>query len=144
MLKEFKEFALKGNVLDLAVGIIIGAAFTAVVNSLVADILTPPLAIVQQSAKSLEGVVLPIGGIEFKVGAFINAVVTFTLTAFAVFLLIKAINTFKKKEEAPAAPAPETRECPYCLTNIPLKATRCCACTAEVPSAKATAATVST
>ncbi|HWL53321.1 MAG TPA: large conductance mechanosensitive channel protein MscL [Chthoniobacteraceae bacterium] len=141
MLKEFKEFALKGNVLDLAVGIIIGAAFTAVVNSLVKDILTPPLGILQESAKSLEGVVLPIAGIEFRVGAFINAVITFTLTAFAVFLLIKGINAFKKKEEAPAPAAPDTRECPYCISTIPVRATRCPACTAEVPPATASGGT---
>ncbi len=141
MLKEFKEFALKGNVLDLAVGIIIGAAFTAVVNSLVKDILTPPLTIIQDGAKSFENVVLPIGPVQFQIGSFANAILTFTLTAFAVFLLIKAINTFKKKEPEAAPAPPDTRECPYCLTNIPLKATRCCACTAEVPPVTASVIT---
>ncbi len=99
MLKEFKEFALKGNVLDLAVGIIIGAAFTAVVNSLVTDILTPPLAVLQQGAESFKEVTLKLGPVEFMIGSFANAVLTFTLTAFAVFLLVKFINRFRTEEE---------------------------------------------
>jgi len=104
MFKEFKEFALKGNALDLAVGIIIGAAFTAVVNSLVADVLTPPLALLQSGVKSFTEIVIPLGeGQEgIKIGSFINSVIQFLLTSFAVFLLVRAVNRFRRKEEADA------------------------------------------
>ena len=104
-LEEFKKFALRGNVLDMAVGIIIGGAFTAIVTSLVNDVITPILGIISGGI-DFTGVVIQFGEAQIKVGNFIQAVITFLLTAFALFLILKAFNSFKKKEEAkPAAPA---------------------------------------
>jgi len=140
MLKEFKEFALKGNVLDMAIGIVIGAAFTGVVNSLVADVLTPPLKLLQSGPK-FEKLAIPLGesaDTAIQIGKFLDHVISFVIVAFAVFLLVKAINRLRRQSEpAPAAPAaPSTRECPYCLGEVPLKATRCRHCTSDL-SAKA-------
>lgn len=132
MFKEFKEFALKGNVLDMAVGIVIGAAFTAVVNSLVADIITPPLALIQPDAQTFNDFTIPLGGAAtIKIGSFINHVIQFTIVAFAIFLVVRAINRLRAPA-APAAPAP-TRECPYCTSAISPKATRCPHCTSQLP-----------
>ena len=129
MLKDFKEFALKGNVLDMAVGIIIGAAFTSVVNSLVKDVLTPPLGMLQPDAKTFADYKIPLGGdAAIQIGSFINQVIQFALVAFAVFLLVRAVNRFR--QPAPVAP---TRDCPYCATAISPKATRCPHCTSELP-----------
>ncbi len=131
MLKDFKEFALKGNVLDMAVGIVIGAAFTAVVNSLVADVITPPLALIQPDAKTFDDFNLALGGgTVIKLGSFINHVIQFTIVAFAIFLVVRAVN--RLRQPAPVVP---TRECPYCITAISPKATRCPHCTSELPSA---------
>ena len=128
MLKDFKEFALKGNVLDMAVGIVIGAAFTTVVNSLVKDVITPPLALIQPDAKTFENITIPLGGSSvINIGAFINSVVQFTIVAFAIFLVVRAVNHLRKP--APAAP---TRDCPRCFTAISAKATRCPHCTSEI------------
>ena len=128
MLKDFKEFALKGNVLDMAVGIVIGAAFTAVVNSLVKDVITPPLALLQPDAKTFDNITIPLGGSSvINIGTFINACVQFTIVAFAIFLVVRAVNHLRKP-----APVEPTRECPRCITPISPKATRCPHCTSEL------------
>ncbi len=137
MFKEFKEFALKGNVLDMAVGIIIGAAFTKVVDSMVKDILTPPLGLLQSGSESFEKVAIPLsadGKTVIGIGAFANNIVQFLIVAFAVFLLVRSVNRFRRKEEAAPAPAPETRDCPFCISVISNKATKCPHCTADVPA----------
>jgi len=140
MLKEFKEFALKGNVIDLAVGIIIGAAFGKVVQSLVTDVLMPPIGMLlgkmdfsslflNLSGKNFETLAeaKKAGAATLNYGLFINNIVDFTIMAFVVFIMVKQINRLKKAE--PAAPAPETKDCPFCLSKVPLKATRCPQCT---------------
>jgi len=138
MLKEFKEFALKGSVLDLAVGIIVGAAFTKIVNSLVTDIIMPPLGLLTGSADFVKewGIKLPIPGVgdaTIRIGSFLDNVLQFLIVAFAIFLLVRAINSLRHAEApAPAPAAPPTRECPYCLSAIPVKATRCPHCTSQV------------
>lgn len=148
MLKEFKEFAMRGNVIDMAVGIIIGAAFGTIVNSLVSDIMMPPLGILLgnvdfanlfwvikegkvagpheavAAAKAAEAVTV-------NYGLFINTVVSFLIVAFSVFLVIRNVNRLKRKEEALPA-APPTKECPFCISVIPLKATRCPRCTSDL------------
>jgi large conductance mechanosensitive channel len=135
MLKEFREFALRGNVVDMAVGIIIGAAFGTIVQSLVKDVIMPPIGLVLHKVDFANlRVVLKAAAphspeVAIKYGVFINNVVSFVLVAFAVFLLVKQVN--KLRRPAPAA-ALTTRECPYCLSTIPIKATKCAHCTAEV------------
>jgi len=148
MFKEFKEFALKGNVVDMAVGIIIGAAFGTIVNSLVADIIMPPIGLIlgKVDFSSLfivlkEGKVIgpyeslatakAAGAVTVNYGAFINTIVSFLIVAFAVFLLIRNINRLREEKEATPA-APTTKECPFCFSVIPLKATRCAHCTSEI------------
>ena len=137
MFKEFKEFALKGSVLDLAVGIIIGAAFTKVINSLVTDILMPPLGLLTKSSDFVKtwGIRLPVPGGDaaiIKVGSFLDSLLQFLIVAFAIFLLVKAINRLRTKQPA-ATPAPAAaRECPYCTSAIPVKATRCPCCTSQI------------
>jgi large conductance mechanosensitive channel len=140
MLKEFKEFAVKGNVVDLAVGIIIGAAFTGIVQSLVNDILMPPLGWLMGNVDfSKLAIVLPVSSgegepVTINYGKFINTMINFVLVAFAVFLLVKQINRLKRKE---APPAPNTKNCPNCVSPMDLKATRCPHCTAELSPASA-------
>jgi large conductance mechanosensitive channel len=125
MWKEFKEFAIKGNALDLAVGVIIGAAFTSVVNSIVNDLFNPILDVfVGRVDFKTFTIGLP-GDSLLKVGSFISAGINFLIIAFAVFLLVKQINRFRRK----SGDAPNTQECPYCLSAIPLKATKCPHCT---------------
>lgn len=128
MLKEFKEFIARGNVLDLAVGMVIGAAFTAVVKSLVEDILTPILSVLTQGI-DFKAWALDLGPVHFAIGNFINAIITFLIVSFAIFMVVKSANRFKKKEEAAA---PSTKVCPHCCTEIPLAATRCPHCTSEL------------
>jgi large conductance mechanosensitive channel len=147
MFKEFKEFAMRGNVVDMAVGIVIGAAFGGIVNSFVSDIIMPPIGLVLGSVdfSSLflvlkEGkvagpyeslaVAKSAGAVTLNYGVFFTTIISFLIIAFAVFLLIRSINRMKKKEEAPAVPA--TKECPYCLSAIPVKAVRCPHCTSEL------------
>lgn len=144
MLKEFKAFAMRGNVLDMAVGIIIGAAFGQIVNSFVADILMPPLGRLLGHVDfsnlfiSLSETQYPTiaaakaaGAATLNYGLFLNTVVNFLIVAFAVFLLVRQVNRFAAKPaEAPAAPT--TRDCPYCLMAVPLKAVRCAHCTSEL------------
>ena len=148
MFKEFKEFAVKGNVLDMAVGIIVGAAFGTIVNSFVNDLIMPPIGLLLGNVdfSSLfmvlkEGKVAApyatladakaAGAVTLNYGAFFTHVVSFLILAFVVFMMIRAVSRLK---QAPPA-APTTRDCPYCLSAIPLKATRCGHCTSEVKAA---------
>ena len=129
-LKEFKEFAMRGNVLDLAVGVIIGGAFTAIVTSLTDNFIQPLLDLVF-------GTLDPTYTVGAAFSAFLTAIVNFIITAFVLFCVIKGINklmTIGKKPEAPAAPT--TKECPYCKSEIPLYATRCRFCTSELEEKK--------
>jgi large conductance mechanosensitive channel len=146
MLQEFKKFAMRGNVVDMAVGIIIGAAFGAIVKSLVDDVIMPPIGLLlgnvdftnlfivlkegtaPEPYASLEAA-KQAGAVTLNYGVFINSLVSFTIVAFAVFMLVRAVNKLKT-EEAPAAP--DTKDCPRCYTAIPLKATRCPHCTSEL------------
>ncbi|MBE0605112.1 MAG: large conductance mechanosensitive channel protein MscL [Deltaproteobacteria bacterium] len=151
MLKEFKEFAMRGNVVDMAVGIIIGAAFGVIIGSLVADVLMPPIGLLLGGvdfsnlfAVLKEGTAAgpyatvaaakAAGAVTLNYGMFMNTVVNFLIVAFAIFFLIRGMNSMKKKEEAPAA-ATTTKECPHCLSTIPVKATRCGHCTSELKAA---------
>lgn len=143
MLKEFKEFALRGNVIDLAVGIVIGAAFGRIVTSLVNDILMPPIGLVLGRVDfsnlfiSLSGRYASLaeaqaaGAPTINYGLFINTLLDFIIVTFAIFLLVRQVNRLRRQPAA--APAePTTRECPYCLSTIPLKATRCPHCTSQL------------
>ncbi len=150
MWKEFKEFAVKGNVMDMAVGIIIGAAFGTIVKSLVADVIMPPIglllggvdfanlfAVVRDGAE----VAAPYatltdaqaaGAVTINYGTFFNTIISFLVVAFSVFLVVKRVNAMKREEEAPPA-EPTDKGCPHCCSSIPIKATRCPMCTSEVP-----------
>lgn len=145
MLKEFKEFAMRGNVLDMAVGVIIGAAFGGIVTSLVNDILMPPIGLVLGKVDfvnlfiSLSGRSYPslkaareAGAATLNYGLFFNTVLNFLIVSFAIFLLIRQVNRLRRPE---AAPAPATRDCPYCLMSVPVRATRCPHCTSELRGA---------
>ena len=147
MFKEFKEFAMKGNVLDMAVGIIIGAAFGKIVSSFVSDVLMPPLGLMlgkvdftnlfvtlSEGSYASLAAAKEAGAATLNYGMFLNTVVDFVFVAFAVFLLIKQVNRLRRP--APAAPAATTRECPFCVSAIPVKATRCPACTSNLEVAK--------
>jgi len=146
MLKEFKEFAMKGNVIDMAVGIIIGAAFGTIIKSLVDDILMPPIGLLLGNVDFSniftvikEGKVAgpyasiaaakAAGAVTVNPGVFINTIISFLIVAFSVFLVIKNVNRVKKE---PPAPDPSTKECSFCFTAIPIKATRCPNCTSEL------------
>ena len=130
--KEFKEFISKGNVMDLAVGVIIGGAFTAIVNSLVNDIVTPLLSLIT-GGFDFSSLAVSLGeGEEAAVlsyGAFISAIINFLLTALVIFIIIKSINKFRKKTEEPA---PTTKMCPFCKEKVAIDATRCPHCTSEL------------
>jgi large conductance mechanosensitive channel len=142
MFKEFKAFAVRGNVLDMAVGIIIGAAFGRIITSFVSDIIMPPLGLVIGKV-DFSSLFLNISGTPYPTlaaakaanaatinyGVFLNTVIDFLIVAFAIFLLVRQVNHWSKPA---AAATPTTKECPYCLTQIPLKATRCPACTSEI------------
>ena len=128
MLKEFKEFVMRGNVMDLAVAVIIGGAFGAIITSLVNDILMPLIGILLGGV-DFSGLAAQVGSATVKYGAFIQAVVNFLIIAFVIFMIVRTMN--KMKKPAPAA-APTTKECPRCFTAIPLKATRCPNCTSEL------------
>jgi large conductance mechanosensitive channel len=151
MFKEFREFAVKGNVVDMAVGIIIGAAFGSIVKSLVSDVIMPPIGLLLGNVDFTNLFVVlkdaagtgpygsladaqAAGAVTINYGVFINTIISFLIVAFAVFLLVKNINRLKREQEAPPA-APTTKECPHCLSTIPLKATRCAHCTSEVGAA---------
>ena len=131
MLKEFKEFVMRGNVLDLAVAVIIGGAFGKIISSLVNDILMPLVGLVLGGINFSE-LSFTVGGAVVAWGAFLQAIVDFLIIALVIFLIVKAANQARKKE-APAPPAePTTRDCPYCFTTISIKATRCPNCTSEL------------
>ncbi len=148
MLKEFKEFAIRGNVVDMAVGIIIGAAFVTIINSLVQDVIMPPIGLLLGNidfsnffAVLKEGK-LPApyasvaaakaaGAVTMNYGVFINTIISFLIVAFAVFLLVRTINKMRRQEEGPPS-VPNTKECTYCFSKIPIQATRCPNCTSEL------------
>ena len=149
MFKEFKEFAMRGNVVDMAVGIIIGAAFGTVVKSLVADMIMPPIGLLLGNVDFANLFILlkpgnpagpylalaeaqKAGAVTINYGAFINTIISFIIVAFAVFLLIRSLNRIKNQR---GAGGPPTKECPYCLSVIPVKATRCAHCTSELKAA---------
>ena len=152
MLKEFKEFAMRGNVIDMAVGIIIGAAFGTIVTSLVADVLMPPIGlllgsidfanlfiVLKEGAKAAGpyaslAAAKAAGAVTINYGFFINTVISFVIVAFAVFLLVRSINRLKRQEQAPPA-VPTTKECSHCFSAIPIKATRCPHCTSDLKAA---------
>lgn len=132
MFKEFKEFAMRGSVLDMAVGIIIGAAFGAIVSSLVADVLMPPIGMLLGKVDFATLAIRLSDTVTVNYGKFINSVISFLIVAFCLFLIIRSMNRLKKKDEAPA-PAPTTKDCPFCATAVPIKAVRCPHCTSELP-----------
>ena len=150
MFKEFKEFAMRGNVVDMAVGIVIGAAFGTIIKSLVSDVITPPIGMLMGGvdftnlfAVLKEGTEIAApyasladaetaGAVTINYGVFINTVISFLIVAFAVFMLVKAMNSAKKKEEAAPAAAPTTKKCGKCFSEISLEATRCAFCTSDV------------
>ncbi len=145
MLKEFKEFALKGNVIDLAVGLIIGAGFGKIVSSLVEDLLMPPLGLllgkvdfknlfIDLSGKGFHTLAeaKAAGAATINYGVFITTIIDFTLVAFAVFFVITQMSRLSKKEVAAAPEAPKTKECPFCFSTIPVLATKCGHCTSAV------------
>jgi len=146
MMKEFKDFAVKGNVVDMAVGIIIGAAFGTIVKSLVSDIIMPPIGMLLGNVDfSNLFLVLKGGGpfatladaqaagaVTLNYGMFINTVISFLIVSFAIFMVIKNINRLKKEEAAAPQAPPHTRDCPFCYSTIAIKATRCPHCTSEV------------
>lgn len=151
--QEFKTFIARGNVIDMAVGVIIGGAFGAIAKSLVTDVIMPPIGLLLGGVDfsnlflvlkqgSTVGPYLTLadaqaaGAVTLNYGLFINTVINFLIIALVIFMLIKGINTLKKKEEpAPAAP-PATKKCPFCLSEIPIGATRCAFCTSQLPADK--------
>lgn len=150
MLKEFKKFAMRGNVLDMAVGIIIGAAFGKIVDSLVKDIIMPPIGLLlgnvdfsnlfitlkQGTTESVEYVSLAAanadGAVTLNIGLFINTLVSFTIVAFAIFMLIKGVNKLNEMGKKEEAVAPTTKECPFCFSAINIKARKCPECTSDL------------
>jgi large conductance mechanosensitive channel len=144
MLKEFKEFAMRGNVADMAIGIIIGAAFGKIITSVVNDILMPPIGVLLGKVDfsnlyiNLSGGEYPnlaaakaAGAATINYGLFINTIIDFVIVAFVIFLLIRQMNRLKK-QPAPVAAEPTTKDCPFCLSAIPIKASRCPFCTSEI------------
>jgi len=143
MMREFREFAARGNVIDLAVGVIIGAAFGKIVTSLVEDIVMPPIGMLTGGLNFTDKFVTlngsqyaslaqakAAGAPVIAYGNFVNTVLQFLIVAFVVFLMVREIN--RLKTPAPAPPTPDTRDCPFCLSRIPRKATRCPQCTSQV------------
>jgi large conductance mechanosensitive channel len=131
MFKEFKEFAMRGSVVDMAVGIIIGAAFGAIVTSLVADVLMPPIGMLLGKVDFSNLVLRLSDTVAISYGKFVNAIISFLIVAFALFMVIRAMNRMKKKAEA-APVEPTTKDCPFCATAVPIKAVRCPHCTSEL------------
>ncbi len=129
MLEEFKKFAMRGNVMDLAIGVIIGGAFGKIVASFVGDVLMPLIGLLLGGI-DFSGLAFTIGKAVVKYGAFLQSVVDFLIIAFVIFLMVKGINKLTEKPAAPTAPT--TKECPYCLSTIPIKATRCPNCTSQL------------
>ncbi len=152
MLKEFKEFATRGNIMDLAVGVVIGGAFQSIINSLVSDIIMPAVSIITGKV-DFSDMVFTVGNASIKYGNFITAVVNFLIIAFSIFLVITYLNKLNKKMEAinlgqiekinkklgkkeKPTPEPTVKVCPYCFTEISYKATRCPHCTSELEKTK--------
>ena len=131
MLKEFKDFVMRGNVLDLAVAVIIGGAFGKIIASLVADILMPLIGLMMGGV-DFGALSFAVGDAVVAYGAFIQAIVDFIVIAFVIFMIVKSANKTKKEEAAPAPAEPTTKECPFCFTEISIKATRCPSCTSEL------------
>ena len=153
MLKDFRKFAMRGNVVDMAVGIILGAAFGSIINSLVSDVLLPPIGLLLGRVDFSNLYVLlregeiagpygsladaqAAGAVSINYGAFLNAVISFLIVAFAVFLLIRSINKLQSEQQAPAA-EPTSEECPFCSMQISVKARRCPYCTSQLEGAGA-------
>ncbi len=148
MVKDFKEFIMRGNVVDLAVAVIIGAAFGKIVSSLVNDVIMPPIGLVLGNV-DFSNLFVNLSGVSYKsladakaagaatvnYGVFLNAVVDFLIVAFVMFLVIRAVNQMKRMHAEPPPAAPTTRDCPYCFSTIPIKATRCAHCTSELKAA---------
>jgi large conductance mechanosensitive channel len=151
MLKEFKEFVMRGNVVDMAIGIVLGTAFGAIVKSLVSDVVMPPIGLLLGGVDFanlfivLKAGTAPrpyasladaqaVGAVTINYGVFLNTIISFIIIAFVVFLIIRYINRLQREEEAPP-PEPTTKDCPYCLSSIPIKATRCPHCTSELGTA---------
>jgi large conductance mechanosensitive channel len=131
--KEFRDFIQRGNVIDMAVGIIIGAAFKDIVDSLVDNILSPILGLFLRD--DFNALAFEIFDVKIGYGAFIMAIINFLIMAFILFLIVKAFNkvaSLAKKDEE--KPVPTTRKCPYCLSDVPIAATKCCHCTSELPA----------
>jgi large conductance mechanosensitive channel len=152
MLDEFKKFAIRGNVIDMAVGIIIGAAFGTIVQSLVKDVLTPPLGLLTGNVDFANlfvvlknGTPAPpyttlqaaqeAGAVTINYGLFLNTVVSFIIVAFAIFLLVRYINRLREPDEGPPPP-PTVKKCPHCISDVPIQATRCPHCTSELEAAE--------
>ncbi len=137
-MKEFKEFINRGNVMDMAVGIIIGGAFTAIVNSLVDDIINPLIGSIFKM--DFTALVVNINGAEVRYGAFIMAIINFLILAIVLFCIIKSINKMSKlgkKDEPAEEEAPTTKICPFCKSEVPIDATKCCHCTSDLPEEEA-------
>lgn len=151
MLDEFKKFAIRGNVIDMAVGIIIGAAFGSIVQSLVTDVITPPIGlltgnvdftnlflVLKEGTPTAPYATLQAaqdaGAVTINYGLFLNTVVSFLIVAFAIFLLVRYINQLREPDEGPAPP-PTVKKCPYCVSDIPMQATRCPHCTSQLEAA---------
>lgn len=128
MLKEFKEFISKGNVMDMAIGLVMGSAFTAIVTAIVDNILMP-IVTGLTAGVNYEDLVVQVGGATLKVGAVVNAIITFLIIAIFMFFVVKALNKMKRQE---VAADPTTKSCPHCHTEIPLEATRCPHCTSKL------------
>jgi len=148
MFKEFREFAMRGSVLDMAVGIIIGAAFGTIITSLVQDVIMPPVGLLLGKVDFSNILVVlkegkvagpyasvaaakSAGAVTLNFGLFLNTIISFIIVAFSVFLLVRTMNQLKRREAAPP-PEPATKDCMYCFSNIPIKATRCPHCTSEL------------
>jgi large conductance mechanosensitive channel len=148
MIKEFKEFIMRGNVMDMAVGIIIGAAFGAIVSSLVKDVIMPPIglllgkvdfanmfAVLKQGSTPgpypSVAAAQAAGAVTLNFGLFVNTIINFIIVGFAIFMMVKGVNSLRRPKPAPAA-APTTKDCPRCFSAIPIKATRCPNCTSEL------------
>ena len=129
--EEFKAFAMRGNVLDMAVGVVIGGAFTAIVTALVEDIINPLIGLFFKA--DFSDVVIGLGGSSIKIGEFVNSIINFLIVAFVLFVVIKFVNSLHRKPEAPAEPEePTTKVCPYCQSEISIKAVRCPHCTSKL------------
>lgn len=128
MLKEFREFAMRGNVMDLAIAVIIGGAFGKIITSLVNDVLMPLIGLALGGVNFSE-LAIVVGDAVVKWGAFVQSIIDFLLVAFVIFMLVRTLNRFKKPEPVVA---PTTKDCPYCFTAIPIQATRCPNCTSQL------------